>query len=132
MQVITARNADVTVSGYTLVANVSYDIDNTPQELDLPSGAFYVWPLRQGTLTLQYTLDPGTAPSSVASGEVSPTPTSISFTSKTPEGGVVTIATDSAYLTGLRISTSRINEMPVLQEVKRFTVLVDDAIDSDY
>jgi hypothetical protein len=127
MQVLTATNADVTISGYSLIANVSFTVDNRPQELDLPSGAYFIWPLRRGTLQIAYTVDPDGSLPGVLTGTQTPTPVTVTVTASSK-----TMNIENAFHTGTTIQTTRIQEMPVFSATKTYTTLVDNAEDSDY
>ena len=137
MRVLAAQNADVTITkGGTavavLVANVIFQVDNRPAESDIPSGAFFIWPLKEGTLSLEYTCEPGVAPHVIYNGAVSPTVESIVVNAKSIGGASITF-TIPGYLTGVTSQTAT-NEvgMPVQKEQILYTVLTDDTQDSDY
>lgn len=123
-------NAEFTVGGTvrTLVSNVQYQTTTRPVELDLPSGANFLWPLRQGQLIFEHQLDPGVAPTDQPS---TLSKTTIKITCRQKEAGTSTtydLETSSAYLTGINITTTRIQglAMPVLTERLTYTILVDD------
>ncbi len=137
MKVLSAQNADVTitrggVAAATMISNVVMNADNRPAESDLPSGAWFIWPLKEGTLQLAFTLNPGDAPWAIRSGPVSPTMETIVVSCKDIGGATVTF-TLAGYHTGLQVSTT-MNEvgMPVLAQQVEYTILIDDAKETDY
>jgi len=70
MQTLQVSNAQVTISGDNgydfgtekLIMNVVFQYDQEPAEQDTPSGAWWVWPMRQGVVQVQGFLPPGRVP----------------------------------------------------------------------
>lgn len=130
MKVLSVSNANVSIEGYQqeLVASCEYSVDNRPQELDLPSGAYFIWPLRRGTLSFSYYVNPdaGNLPY-VESGDVTPVPVTITI-----RAAGKTIVISEAYRTGVTIQTTKLQEMPIFQASQTYTTLVDNPSDGDY
>jgi hypothetical protein len=132
MQTLSFDNADVTITSPSvgtqqLVTNVTFQYSNRPVELDTPAGAYWIWPLRRGELTLDYLIGPGQVNylPSIASSLLL---TEISFTSKLQDGNTVTM-TVSGYNSAVRIGAQNVGgdpAMPTLGVQQTYIVFIDD------
>jgi len=136
MRILSYQNANVTVDatggdilgGTTqqLVANVEMQLTTRPGELDLPSGAFWIWPLRRASLTISGTLPPGVPPKAV--------PTTFAADQITIEavdtaGAAITVPIKDAFLSGIRIATEQVSgdrAMPALTQQLMYVFFIDD------
>jgi len=101
MEVHSINHAHVTVSnGLSIISNVTFSADRDPQELDLPSGAWYLWPVKQGQLTVQGILSAGSAPPALSDTAVSITVTS----------GDHTVTISDCYLSALTVNAAQLGD----------------------
>lgn len=98
-----------------MIRDVLFSIESSPAELDLPSGAFWIWPIKRGQLQFTGFVAPGSAPQAIQNGSTGPAFTSIAISWTGPSGP--TGATVQGIMSGLSLQTQRIGEnMPILQE----------------
>jgi hypothetical protein len=118
---VTLTNVSFGAAGQQLIAQVQYAEQSEPAELDLPSGAFWIWPMKRGTLTIAGTLSPNYAPLTPA---VSGNEYDITVTSSSP---AKTAQFDKAVFVGSNVSIDQIGEaMPALQVQYKFQIFVND------
>ena len=139
MKVLNLANADVAISGdvdfgsQSLVADVTFAYDNDPSELDMPSGAWWLWPLRRGSLRISGVLEPGGALPAITE-TLAASVKDVTVTSAGINGIVHTVPFNGIYLTGIDLGIQQVGEaMPALRQTLEFTVFKDDNGDSgDY
>jgi len=132
MLILNQPNADVTITGdvsfgsQSLVADVSFAYDNDPSELDMPSGAWWLWPLRRGSLKLSGILEPGqalpTIPATLTEAKKAITVSAVGINDIAHE-----VVFDAAYLSGIDLGIQQVGEaMPAIRQTLDFTIFKDD------
>ena len=110
MKSLSYTNCYLEVSGNSggayLISNLTYAYNTDPQELDLPSGAWWIWPVCIASVQVDSILDPGQAPPAIP-GDTAAT------LSVTASGQSFTI--DDCYKIGINFSIQQVGEaMPAV------------------
>lgn len=126
MKTLSLNNADVVIPGQpTLVGGrggggFTYTYDQAPVELDMISGAWWLWPIRRGRVEIESILEPGDTPPSLPPSSL--TPVDITVYS----GGHTLVIPDAVYV-GIELSVEQLGEaMPALKETAIYMVFKDD------
>lgn len=132
MKVLNQANADVAISGdisfgtQSLVADVTFAYDNDPSELDMPSGAWWLWPLRRGSLKISGILEPG-AQIPMIPATLTDSKKDVTVTAHGINGIEHTVPFTDIFMTGLDLAIQQVGEaMPALRVTYEFTVFKDD------
>ena len=140
MKILKIGNANLTIVSGTefpettpqqLVGNVSINYNVSPQELDLPSGAFWLWGLKLAQLTFQYFIPPGRVdmlPIQPAAGADLVAET-VSFSAKLKDAAVESSFSYSGMLTAFSVKSQGGGDNPFsppIQVSKTYIVAVDD------
>ena len=132
MRILQIDNAQVSVEGddgysfgtQKLIMNVVFQNDNEPMEQDTPSGAWWIWPMRQGMLQISGILPPGHVPPDAPKDLVKYT---ITVTADDINGDPRTITINNCYRSAFQAQIQQLGEaMPAFQIQVSYQVFLDD------
>jgi hypothetical protein len=116
---VTVTSDDISLGTQQMIADVQYIYDQDPAELDLPSGTWWVWPIRRGTLQVSGYLTPGVVPHTI--------PVDIDYVDIDVACEGHSLSFTDAVLTGMNVSLAQLGEaLPALQVQYSYTIFKDD------
>jgi hypothetical protein len=132
MRILSIENAEVTVTGDSsydlgaqrLIMNVVFQYDSDPQELDTPSGTWWIWPLRQGQVQLQAVLPPGSVPPAI---DDTPQKKTITITADDINGDAQSVVINNCYMNSFTAKAAQLGEdKTALELTVSYQVFLDD------
>jgi hypothetical protein len=139
MRILSIENAEVEVTGTNaddtgnlgydlgtqrLIMNVVFQYDSDPQELDTPSGTWWIWPLRQGQVQLQAVLPPGSVPPEI---EATPVNKKIKIKADDLDGVSQEVVIENCYMNSFTAKAAQLGEdKTALELTVSYQVFLDD------